>query len=634
MSTTRDIHIVLRETWGYESFRPGQEAIIGDVLAGKDVVALLPTGGGKSLCYQVPGLAREGVCLVISPLIALMKDQVSQLRKLNINAEALISGMTKSDIDRVLDNAVYGDVKFLYLSPERLRSEIVIERIRRMNVNLLAVDEAHCVSQWGYDFRPPYLLINEIRQYIPDTPVMALTASATPVVIDDLVKQLDLNKPVIHRKSFYRENLVFEVEWTESPEQRVLDSLREMPGTAIIYIRSRKQCTYVATRLVAMGISATAYHAGLERDERDERQARWMSGDTRVMVATNAFGMGIDKSDVRQVIHLELPDSPEAYYQEAGRGGRDGQVARARVFLWPKAETELRERVAGQLPDLEYTQKVYTALANHLQIPIGGGQGEYATLNMPRFCEKYDLDIRPAHQSLLLLDRYGLVKMSEAFKPQSTVYITMSGRNMHTFEAQNPRFAPLLQQLLRWYGGITSGPTDIDERALAATVQLEGQSIQSQLRAMEQMDVLEYRPAAAGQGIEWIIPRVESRYLPISRAELKFRAESANKRMEAMLTFAKHRRECRFSMLLEYFAETPLACGRCDTCAARKQKSGKTGELHQSVMDLLQKPHDLNEIQRALAVFPQKELIKMLGHLLDEGWVVRDRDGKYSANSA
>lgn len=631
MSDHRDIHEVLREFFGYTEFRPGQKEIISDNLSGKDVIALLPTGGGKSVCYQVPGLAREGVCVVISPLIALMKDQVSQLQKRGIVAEALVSGMTHRDIDRILDNAVYGDVKFLYLSPERLKSELVRERLKRMTVSLVAIDEAHCVSQWGYDFRPPYLEISAIRDWL-DAPFMALTASATPKVIDDLKDKLKLNNPAVHRRSFFRPNLIFSVEWTESPEQRILDSLSEIPGTAVIYIRSRKQTTLLATRLVAMGVSAVAYHAGLSREDRDIRQAQWMAGDVRVMVATNAFGMGIDKPDVRQVIHLELPDSPEAYYQEAGRAGRDGNPAHARIFPENNAVSRLQERVNAQIPDLELTRRVYTALANHLQIPIGSGEGTFSGLDLSAFAEKYNLDMRRAYQSLMLLERYGLIRLSEGYKPQSTVYITLDRGQLYEFEVQNPRYTPLLRQMLRWYGGITSGPTGIDERSLAAAIQLPGTSVSNQLKALEDMGILEYRPATEGQGIEWTLSRMESTYLPIRHKELAKLADEAHSRMKAMIYYARHERECRSAMLLRYFGETPKDCGQCDNCRKRESSPAKPKAPDKAILErLTEGPCSLAELEETLQAYDTRLIRRVVGDLLDEGWIKRSDDGMYSA---
>lgn len=633
MSNGRNIHETLKSFFGYDSFRPGQEEIIRDVLERKDVVALLPTGGGKSLCYQVPALAQDGVCIVVSPLIALMKDQVQQLNKRGIDAVALLSGMSYRDIDRILDNVVFGDIKFLYLSPERLKSEIVRERIKRMNVNLVAIDEAHCVSQWGYDFRPPYLEIAEIRPFINGAPFIALTASATPAVIDDLKGKLQLVNPSVHRKTFFRPNLIFRVEHTEGPEQRILDILSEIPGSAIIYIRSRNQTTNLATRLAAMGVSAVSYHAGLEREERDIRQAQWMAGDIRVMVATNAFGMGIDKPDVRLVIHLELPDGPEAYYQEAGRGGRDGKPAYAYMLLTPNAQQRLVERVKSQLPDLELARRVYTALANHLQIPIGSGEGTFTGLDILGFCKKYDFDHRSAFQALLLLERYGLIRLSEGFKPRSTAQIILPQRELYEFEVTHPRFVPLIRQMLRWYGGITTGPTGIDERALSAAIQLPGVSVAQQLKTLDGMRVVEYRPATSGQGLEWTMARMESNYLPIQRKELVKLEEEAIKRMNAMIYFASHERECRFGVLLSYFGEKPIRCGQCDRCKSEDYVAPDI-PIDEAICQVLQKGSlTLIELEQELNAYQVAPIRKALSILLDEGQIKRNTDGRYSSNS-
>lgn len=602
-------------------------------MQGNDVIALLPTGGGKSICYQVPALAKNGVCIVVSPLIALMKDQVQHLKRRGISAEALVSGMPHASLDRVLDNVVYGDIKFLYLSPERLKSELVRERMKKMNVNLVAIDEAHCVSQWGYDFRPPYLEIAEIREWMPGVPFMALTASATPKVILDLEEKLQLDKPKVHQKSFYRPNLSLNVLWTSHQEQEILNQLSAHPGTAIVYIRSRKQTTQIATRLSAMGISAISYHAGLTREERDSRQAMWMAGDVRVMVATNAFGMGIDKPDVRLVIHLELPDSPEAYYQEAGRGGRDGEPATATMILLPNASERLRERTRSMIPDLEFTKRVYTALANHLQIPIGSGEGVFTGLDIQEFAQKYDMDVRQVFSSLLLLERYGMIRLSEGFKPRSIVHITMNSRALYEFEVQNPRFEPLLKQMLRWYGGILTGPTAVVERDLAAAIQLPGRSVSKQLKALEAMNVLEYRPAVGGQGLEWTMPRMESKYLPINRKELLKLQEESIRRMNAMIYFAEHSTECRFALMLHYFGEDGLECGKCDSCKQRGKVVQRGNPITAIKTALRNQSYTLSELESELSSYKAQDIRKVLALLLDEKIVLRDEIGRYSIRS-
>lgn len=635
MDNTQKIYQALKENFGFSEFRPGQKEIILDTMSGKDVIALLPTGGGKSLCYQVPALAREGVCIVISPLIALMKDQVEQLRKRDIAAVALISGMSYSDLDRVLDNAVYGGLKFLYLSPERLKSDLVRERIKRMTVSCVAIDEAHCVSQWGYDFRPPYLEIGTIREWIPDTPFMALTASATPKVIVDLEDQLNLRKPAIHQRSFVRPNLKLGVDWTNHTEQALLDHIQANPGSAIVYIRSRKMTNQIAARLSSMGVSAVSYHAGLDRVERDERQAMWMAGDVRVMVATNAFGMGIDKPDVRLVVHLELPDGPESYYQEAGRAGRDGKPASAVMILHRDASQRLQQRVAGQFPDIEYTRRVYTALANQLQVPIGSGAGVFSGIDINAFCEKYQLETRSCYLSLLLLERYGLIRLSEGFKPTSTIHILLGSSELYAFEVQNPRYAKLIKQMLRWYGGIMTGPTAIDERALASSVEIPDSAIQKQLKALQSMNVVDYKQASTGQGLEWMVPRMESKYLPINQKEVLKLREEAEKRARAMIYFAEHRTECRFQMLLDYFGEKSEPCGKCDNCATRRDV-GESIAPDRALRNLLKMggAKSLRDIERELDQYSPAIIRKVIGDLLDEGFIIRSANGEYSLKGA
>ena len=444
---------ILKQYWGYESFRPLQEDIIQSVLQGRDTLALLPTGGGKSLCYQIPALCRDGICIVVSPLIALMKDQVQQLQDRNISAVAVYAGMHYRDIDRVFDNCAHGHYKLLYLSPERLTTELARERIKRMRVNLLAVDEAHCVSQWGYDFRPPYLQIPEIREWLPGVPVLALTATATQPVVTDIQEKLAFKNQQVFFQSFARDNLSFAVVQEDAKDQKLLEILRKIPGCAVVYVRNRRRTKEIAQLLRQNRIAADYYHAGLNMEERSAKQDAWIRNKTRVIVATNAFGMGIDKPDVRLVVHMDLPDSLEAYYQEAGRGGRDGKRAFA-VLLYNQADKQMLERsLELSFPDMPLIRQVYQALGHYYQLAVGGGEGQSFDFDIVHFCESFRLDAAKVLPCLQLLEQAGWLSLSESVFTPSALMIKVSKESLYDFQLKHPRFDPLLKTILRTYQG-------------------------------------------------------------------------------------------------------------------------------------------------------------------------------------
>ncbi|MEL6536981.1 MAG: ATP-dependent DNA helicase RecQ, partial [Bacteroidota bacterium] len=447
-------HQVLQEVWGYPDFRPLQLDIVEATLAGKDTLALLPTGGGKSICFQVPGLVREGITLVVSPLIALMKDQVEQLKRRGVSAAAVYSGMSKREIDITLDNAVYGNLKFLYLSPERLQTELLRERVKRMKVALLAIDEAHCISQWGYDFRPPYLQIPEFRELIPEVNVIAVTASATPQVQADIQDKLAFgSERSFYQKSFARPNLSYSVRKVDNKGPKLLEILQKIPGTSVVYVRSRRRTEEIARWLQGRGIEADFYHAGMTGEDRTRKQADWIEDRTRVIVATNAFGMGIDKPNVRTVVHLDLPDHLEAYYQEAGRGGRDEKKAFA-VMLYNDADVQnLRRRVKAAYPSPEFMRKVYQALANLYQIAVGSHVLSSFTLDVEAFARKYNLPPGETYHALKRLEDSGILQLSESFHQPSKAYFRVDNRKLYQFEIAEAAFEPLLKALLRQYGG-------------------------------------------------------------------------------------------------------------------------------------------------------------------------------------
>lgn len=572
---------ILQQFWGYPAFRPMQEEIVQMVLNRQDTLVLMPTGGGKSLCFQVPALALRGVCIVVTPLIALMKDQVGQLRQRGIPAAALYSGMHAREIDATLDNCIYGNTKFLYVSPERLRTEIVIERVKQMTVCLLAVDEAHCVSAWGYDFRPPYLQIAEFRQYAPDAPLIALTASATPDVQTDIVDKLAMRAPAVFRQSFARPNLSYSVIREEAKEDRLLRVLARVPGSAIVYVRSRRQTQQVAKWLLEQGVSADFYHAGLSTDERSRKQDAWLQNEVRVVVATNAFGMGIDKPDVRTVVHLDVPDSLEAYYQEAGRAGRDGERAYA-VLLYTAADLEtLLFRTEQSYPDVAMLRRVYQALANYTAVPLGGGEFSSYDFDLNAFTTTFSLPTQETHYALKQLQLEGLIQLNETYYHPSRLTITLDNRQLYEFQVLNPRFDSFLKLLLRLYGGeLFTDFITISESALARAYLLNQSEITTLLEQLHQRNVVIYEKQKDKPQLTFLTPRHDAPSLPINVAELNRRRESALRKVRAATTYTEHETQCRTRMLQAYFGErTDERCGICDNCLKLKKRAEPTSSV-------------------------------------------------------
>ncbi|GAB3707290.1 RecQ family ATP-dependent DNA helicase [Spirosoma flavus] len=566
---------ILQQFWGYSTFRPQQEDVVNAVLERQDVLVLMPTGGGKSICFQVPALATRGVCIVVTPLIALMKDQVEQLRKRGIPAAAIYSGMHYREIDTTLDNCIYGNLKFLYVSPERLRTEIIIERVKQMTVNLLAVDEAHCISAWGYDFRPPYLQIAEFRQLIPDTPVIALTASATPDVQADIVDKLTLRTPQIFKQTFARPNLSYSAVLEEGKETRLLRILHNVPGCAVVYVRSRKQTQQIAQWLVKQGISADYYHAGLTTQQRADKQDAWIQDKTRVMVATNAFGMGIDKPDVRSVVHLDVPDSLEAYYQEAGRAGRDGQKSYAVMLYTPNDLENLRFRTEQLYQPVEMLRRVYQALANYTALPVGGGEFSSYDFDMGAFTATFSLPPQETHYALKQLQLEGFIQLTENFFHPSRLAIVLDNRQLYEFQVMNPRFDSFLKLLLRLYGGeLFTDFVTISESTLARTYLMNQGEIENMLEQLHQRNVVIYEKQKDKPQLTFLTPRIDAKSLPVNVAELNRRKELALRKVQAATIYTEHATQCRTRLLQAYFGEKPgEACGICDNCLKKKKKT-------------------------------------------------------------
>jgi ATP-dependent DNA helicase RecQ len=631
---------ILQKYWKHNQFRPMQEDIVNSVLAGTDTLALLPTGGGKSVCFQVPGLLLDGICIVISPLIALMKDQVEQLRKKEIIAYALHSGMTRNEIDLILNNAIFGQVKFLYLSPERLQTEIFIERVKQMKVGLIAVDEAHCISQWGYDFRPPYLQISTLRQLKPNVPVVALTASATAVVQEDITQKLSFSPDHrVFKKSFARDNLSFVVRKTENKEKKMVEILQKVNGTAIVYVRSRKATQEIARILSRKNISATYYHAGLSFEERTQRQDEWIRNKTRVIVATNAFGMGIDKPDVRLVIHLDLPENLEAYYQEAGRGGRDGLRAFA-VIIYNDADVlNLRNKVAQSLPSIDYLKKIYQALANFYQLAEGSSEGESYSFDIHSYCDRFQFNPIEVYNALKKLEEEGLLQFNESFYSPSTLHFLLDHNKLYEFQVANARFDETIKMLLRLYGGeLFSGYVRITEPLLAKSMTVTPNALVQQLRHLHELNVIDYVPAKDEPQVTFVLPRQDANRLPLNRERIEARAKLITSKMEAMIGFATSTHLCRMQMIQDYFDEvSEKECGICDVCIGKRKKDNLKAfeQLKAEILHVVERNSmAIEALEKHIAPKNQELFIDVVRELVDEGRLQYDKVWKLRATQS
>ena len=629
-------HDVLKSVFGHEHFRPAQEDIVKNVLVGRDTLAILPTGGGKSVCYQVPGLMMEGICLVITPLIALMHDQVRQLQSRGVKAEAIHSGLTKREIDITLDNCIYGAIKFLYISPERIQSPLFQERLSRMQVNLIAVDEAHCISQWGYDFRPSYLEIASIREYLSQpAPFLAVTASATPPVKKDIVGQLMLENVKIFQRSFSRPNLSYAVRTEEDKDKKLLEILTNVPGSAIVYVRSRKGTQEIARMLVQRGIQTTFYHAGLTADLRSERQHDWISGRTRVMVATNAFGMGIDKPDVRVVVHYEIPPDMESYYQEAGRAGRDGQKAYA-VLLYHALDGELmRKQVELQHPSTEYLKKVYQALSNYLKLAVGSGMEQSFDFDLTRFCEVFNLEPMKAYHALKRLEEQGLIQLNEGFYSPSRLMFMVNKTDLYKYEIAHAKLEPYIKVLLRLYGGeLMSHFINIQETRVATALSTGLSQVTDALRQLHEEEIVTYDPRKEMPQIFFLQPRQDITRMTLDAGRILERRENALEKMKVMEAYVTHDQMCRSLFISHYFGEEKShPCGVCDICIERKHAITVADDrrMHDHILDMLK--GESQTVETLVGQFgpdDEKKVLEVIRVLLDEGNISYTKDWKLS----
>jgi ATP-dependent DNA helicase RecQ len=616
---------ILQQYWKHDQFRPLQEDIIQSVLEGNDTLALLPTGGGKSVCFQVPALLRKGICIVVTPLIALMKDQVEQLKNKNILAVAVHSGMSRQEMDVLLDNCVYGNVKFLYVSPERLQTELFIERMKQMSIGLLAVDEAHCISQWGYDFRPPYLQIGILRQQLPSVPVVALTATATSQVQQDIMDKLHFGpSSKFFQKSFARDNLSFVVRNTEHKEKKLWEILQKVRGTAIIYVRSRKATQDVAEWLKKRQVSASFYHAGLTHEERTQRQDDWIKNRSRVMVATNAFGMGIDKSDVRLVIHLDIPENLESYYQEAGRAGRDGQRCFAVMICHEADIINLRSKIEQSLPTPAFLKKIYQALANYYQLAEGSAEGESFSFDLQDFAERFHFHPTELYNGLKKLEEEGILQFNESFYSPSHLHIPLDNTKLYQFQVAHAQFDPVIKMLLRLYGGeLFAGFVKISESYLAKALKITTDEVISILKHLNQLRVVVYEPVKDQPQITFVLPRQDAERLPLDFGRLESRKRLILGKMNAMIAYVNNTQRCRMQVIQNYFDEvTDVQCGICDVCIqARKKANHQAFEgIKIEVLTVIKdKRLTIEQLEEIISPRDPQLFVEVVRDMVDEG---------------
>ena len=621
-----DYLAILKQYWGYDSFRGIQEDIIRSIGEGHDTLGLMPTGGGKSITFQVPALAMDGLCLVVTPLIALMKDQVQHLRQRGIKALAIYAGMNREEIVTTLENCIFGNYKFLYISPERLDTELFRTKLRRMKVSMITVDESHCISQWGYDFRPAYLKIAEIRDLLPGVPVLALTATATPEVVKDIQTQLHFSQGNVFRMSFERENLAYVVRRTENKADELLHILNRQPGSAIVYVRNRRRTKEIASLLQEAGIGADFYHAGLDDATRDIRQQRWQRGESRVIVATNAFGMGIDKPDVRLVIHMDLPDSIEAYFQEAGRAGRDGEKAYA-VILYAKSDrTTLLKRIPDNFPQKDYIKDVYEHLQYYYQMAMGDGQGCVKEFDIEDFCRKFKYFPVPVDSALRILTRAGYLEYTDEQDNASRLLFTLRRDELYKLKEMGDEMDLLIQTVLRSYTGLFTDYTFIDEESLATRTGLTRNRVYELLLHLSRLHIASYIPRKKTPYIIYTRGRVDTGQLHIFPQAYEERKTRYEKRINAMLDYADNDTICRSRLLLHYFGEkNEHNCGVCDTCLRHRTRHAKEGptdrELETGIIRLLQEQamtpamvagrlaEDKDRVAKALRQLLEKERI-------------------------
>ncbi|HQQ02397.1 MAG TPA: ATP-dependent DNA helicase RecQ [Bacteroidales bacterium] len=636
-SNKYDIHQILFQYFGYKSFRPLQEDIIRSVLEGKDTLALLPTGGGKSLCYQVPAIAMEGLCLVVSPLIALMRDQVETLKGKGLESEAVFSGLSNYQIEKILDHAAYGSLKFLYLSPERLITSSFRDRLPFMKLNMIAVDEAHCISQWGYDFRPPYLRIAEIREFHPQTPIIALTATATKEVINDIQDKLLFKEKNVLSRSFDRPNLIYVVQNENNKARRLLKICNNLKGSGIVYVRNRRKTVEIAKFLVQNHYPAGVYHAGMNLAQRNNIQNRWMENRLRVMVATNAFGMGIDKPDVRFVVHIDIPDSPEAYFQEAGRAGRDGKLSYA-ILLYDEADiTDINENFNNSWPSYGVIKNVYNALGNYYNLAIGSGKDISFDFDLNEFCKRFNFKSLPTFNALKIIEKEGYIALNDAFDSPSQLMFRLSGDEMYNFQVANKKFDGFIKIISRLYGGaLYTTHQRINEEAIAKYLNIKTDQVIQLLTELDKLEVISYVPRKNKPQLIFVTERLDASQFYLSPENYQLRKNAAKQRLEAMIDYIKDENHCRSQILLSYFGEkTKVRCGACDYCIKHhlldldeKEYITIEAELEKIIKD---QPISLANVLKQLPSYlDEDKVMQVVDYLVENGKLLRDNYGMLS----
>ena len=631
---TDDYRKILKDYWGYDNFRGIQEDIIRSIGSGRDTLGLMPTGGGKSITFQVPAMAKDGLCIVITPLIALMKDQVRNLRDRGIKAIAIYSGMTREEIIIALENCIFGNYKFLYISPERLDTEIFRIKLRSMKVSMITVDESHCISQWGYDFRPAYLKISEIRNLLPGVPVLALTATATPEVVKDIQQRLAFKEENVFRMSFERKNLAYIVRRTESKQEELLHILKHVDGSAIVYAHNRKRTKEYAQLLNENGITATFYHAGLNNETKDQRQKSWVKGETRVMVATNAFGMGIDKPDVRLVVHVDIPDSPEAYFQEAGRGGRDGKKAYA-VLLYARSDkATLKKRITDTFPEKDYIRTVYEHLNYYYQMAMGDGLGCTREFNIDEFCRNFKHFPIQVDSALKILTRAGYLEYTDEQDNNSRLMFTLTKEELYRIHETSPETEKLINIILRSYTGVFTEYAYINEETLSLRTGMTRQQVYDTLISLTRRRILHYIPGKKTPYIIYTRERQEADRLIFTKEVYEDRKESFIRRIEAMTEYAETEDKCRSRMLLLYFGEkNEHNCGQCDVCLSSHSSGIRQGvfdEISRAIEEALkEKDMTTSALMEKLESYDKENVTKVLSYLLAEE-IIHQKNGMLS----
>ncbi len=622
---------ILEKYWGFQEFRAQQFDVIESILEGRDSLTLFPTGGGKSICFQVPALINEGICIVVSPLISLMEDQVNALQEKNIKAMAITGGISYADLDRNLDNCIFGNFKFLYLSPERLQQELVRERLKQMNINLLVVDEAHCISQWGHDFRPAYRNISELRELIPEIPLAAFTATATSDVVKDICEQLKLENPAIHKKSFERSNLQYEVIRTEDKFFRLKQILGK-EGSAIIYVRSRNATQEISAFLNKHDISAAAYHGGLKKEEKSGKFEEWMTNKIKVMVATTAFGMGIDKPDVRTVIHIDLPESLESYFQEAGRAGRDSKQARAIILTNASDIPVLKNQFLKNLPSVEDVKLVYRKLNAYFSIAYGEGENMEYDLNFANFCHHYQFNASKTYNAIQLMDRCSILRLTQNYRKKTNIRIILSGNHLDIYLDDNPKYANIMRTILRNYGGIFENLTAFSLEALSDKSGMPEEKVMAIFKELNEKEIIEFTFSKHDASITFLVPREDDTTINPVAGFINQYNRSKKEKIEAILEFVDNETICKQVQLLKYFGEPdPKPCGKCSVCKKDKNRLSRDdkNEIYLQILKILKNsPKDSREII-SLLDYPEESVIKVLGLLSEKGVLKRTTNNKY-----